>query len=186
MRDKERQCRGCEKPIDNLRGQYCRTCYKRASNIRNGVPNVGDVSECKSCKELFTQTGRTLCYGGKEKVVWCQQCIDKSVSERTSKIKPYQSSSKYARMIANAKKQGYECTVSTRYYKECLFDKPCHYCDEVVIHTGSGVDRIDSSVGYIEGNVVPCCPTCNVMKNVMSEHDMLNHMLKVLKHKGVV
>ena len=28
----------------------------------------------------------------------------------------------------------------------------------------SGLDRLDSSKGYIHGNVVPCCRNCNVFR----------------------
>jgi hypothetical protein len=33
--------------------------------------------------------------------------------------------------------------------------------------TYSGIDRIDSSIGYIEGNVVSCCSKCNTAKSDM-------------------
>jgi len=49
-----------------------------------------------------------------------------------------------------------------------FFETPCFYCGEGP-ETASkcklnGIDRMDSDVGYIEANVVPCCPTCNYMK----------------------
>ena len=31
----------------------------------------------------------------------------------------------------------------------------------------NGIDRIDNSIGYVIGNVVPCCKRCNVAKNDM-------------------
>jgi hypothetical protein len=31
----------------------------------------------------------------------------------------------------------------------------------------SGIDRIDSSIGYLEDNIVPCCRNCNTMKMAM-------------------
>ena len=53
---------------------------------------------------------------------------------------------------------------------------PCHYCSvlpervviaksfgEVVRH--GGVDRPDNSLGYSDGNMVPCCEKCNKGKN---------------------
>lgn len=35
----------------------------------------------------------------------------------------------------------------------------------------NGIDRIDSSRGYTNENVAPCCRTCNVAKNKMSVED---------------
>ena len=47
----------------------------------------------------------------------------------------------------------------------------------------NGIDRVDSNLGYEINNVVPCCKTCNLMKNVHSENDFLQHILKIYKFK---
>lgn len=55
----------------------------------------------------------------------------------------------------------------------------CEYCgaEPSQIITGSrhrgnyiynGIDRIDNKLGYIKGNVVPCCWQCNKSKADMS------------------
>lgn len=60
-----------------------------------------------------------------------------------------------------------------------LISLDCFYCgtppNRVKKMTGSnggyvynGLDRIDPSKGYIEGNVVPCCSACNLAKHKMS------------------
>lgn len=42
-----------------------------------------------------------------------------------------------------------------------FFVNPCFYCgkpsDQTKYKEGSGIDRIDNSKGYIEGNCVSCC-----------------------------
>jgi len=38
---------------------------------------------------------------------------------------------------------------------------------------GFGIDRIDNSKGYIEGNMVPCCKICNWMKSDKSSIDFI-------------
>lgn len=35
-------------------------------------------------------------------------------------------------------------------------------------YTYTGIDRVDNKVGYVRGNVVPCCRTCNIAKRKMS------------------
>jgi hypothetical protein len=47
-----------------------------------------------------------------------------------------------------------------------LLHNNCVYCGD---STPICIDRIDSSIGYIEGNVVSACYTCNMMKNTLSK-----------------
>ena len=46
----------------------------------------------------------------------------------------------------------------------------------------TGIDRIDSEVGYLIENCVSCCWMCNNMKNKHSVDDFLNHISKIYKH----
>ncbi len=50
-------------------------------------------------------------------------------------------------------------------HAKSLFQKPCYYCG-FLPDDGSlnGIDRVDSLVGYIQENVVPCCKRCNMAK----------------------
>lgn len=43
----------------------------------------------------------------------------------------------------------------------------------------NGIDRIDSSIGYIHGNVVTCCKTCNLMKGTLSKRDFIEQCKKI-------
>jgi hypothetical protein len=43
-----------------------------------------------------------------------------------------------------------------------FWQKPCFYGGEAIATIG--LDRVDSSLGYSVGNVVPCCRGCNVAK----------------------
>jgi len=65
-----------------------------------------------------------------------------------------------------------------------LIHSPCFYCGEVDSNnwinkrTGeqypyNGIDRIDNSIGYEEGNVVPCCSMCNWSKRDMPGEDFI-------------
>lgn len=55
----------------------------------------------------------------------------------------------------------------------------CFYCGK---DNAMGVDRIDSEVGYVIENCVPCCKYCNYAKNDMSTEDFLNHVKKIYEH----
>ena len=53
------------------------------------------------------------------------------------------------------------------------------------IYLYSGIDRIDSNLGYLENNVVPCCKFCNFMKLNLTTEDFLNRIAKIyLKNYG--
>lgn len=60
---------------------------------------------------------------------------------------------------------------------------PCFYCTDFFesINTGSHLDRIDSTKGYLLQNVVSCCRICNRMKsNVLTLEEMKAAMDAVL------
>lgn len=74
-----------------------------------------------------------------------------------------------------------------------LINSNCHYCGiepylirsnktKSVTKALNGVDRIDSKKGYIEGNVVACCPTCNRAKMAMSLKEFKNWINRIYNH----
>ncbi|SCC62103.1 Marine sediment metagenome DNA, contig: S01H1_S06060 [Bacillus cereus] len=71
-----------------------------------------------------------------------------------------------------------------------LVDKCCHYCGKektsyykdrstnYVIYY-NGLDRVDSSLGYRENNVVPACKGCNIAKTDMNEKDFKEYIIRL-------
>jgi hypothetical protein len=69
----------------------------------------------------------------------------------------------------------------------------CHYCganpSQVVErltrfnghYVYNGIDRVDSTKGYIEDNCVPCCKACNWMKNKMTREAFLGHIGRIYR-----
>lgn len=67
----------------------------------------------------------------------------------------------------------------------------CHYCGTPPARTAkrnsggasellvSGIDRIDNALGYVDGNVVSCCETCNLMKLDHPLSGFLEHAQKI-------
>lgn len=45
-----------------------------------------------------------------------------------------------------------------------LVSKPCNYCGEPLGNNGIRLDRLDNTLGYSPGNVVPCCYRCNMTR----------------------
>ena len=47
----------------------------------------------------------------------------------------------------------------------------------------NGVDRINSSQGYIQGNLRSCCKTCNSMKSKLSTEEFVAHASRIASHQ---
>lgn len=68
---------------------------------------------------------------------------------------------------------------------------PCSYCGAAPsrqfkqnpssngVFVCNGIDRIDSSLGYVSNNITPCCKTCNMMKGVLSSKLFLEHAKRI-------
>ena len=66
-----------------------------------------------------------------------------------------------------------------------LTKQNCYYCNSIPkgkkqakgtpsVYVFSGLDRLNSDLGYIKRNVVPCCSICNRAKNTMRLTDFKN------------
>ena len=99
-----------------------------------------------------------------------------------------------ARYKRSANKRGYEWSISDDDFFS-LATSDCSYCGskpEATNHPKkgktngafvySGVDRIDSSVGYTKSNCVSCCTSCNLAKGTMSVEKFIGWLLRIANH----
>lgn len=77
----------------------------------------------------------------------------------------------------SAKKRGLEFSLPREEFST-FWQKPCSFCGDPI--ETIGLDRIDSSKGYISGNCQPCCTTCNVMKWTQTEEEFLEHCKRII------
>mgnify|MGYP001612440758 CR=1 FL=1 len=71
----------------------------------------------------------------------------------------------------------------------------CHYCGEEPktifknhknrksFYIYNGIDRKDNEVGYIRGNVVSACKTCNYLKGTLTKGEFLDIVGKIYRYK---
>lgn len=95
--------------------------------------------------------------------------------------------------LRHARARGFTFAIARDEF-DLLTKRPCHYCGRSNVNKGrvrynyafdyNGIDRIDSSLGYIPGNVVACCGTCNTMKQRMSPAEFVAHLRLVLEHSA--
>ena len=92
--------------------------------------------------------------------------------------------------ISRAKLKGIDWSLDDDLFFQ-LTSCDCHYCgakpsnmenrnDSQYMY--SGIDRVDNSLGYTDGNVVPCCRECNVAKNDRNAEEYLSHIRKIFNH----
>lgn len=96
-----------------------------------------------------------------------------------------------------ARKRGIQFTLTIEEFKE-ITSSNCFYCgaspSQVYRHTikdrsersakhseyvNNSVDKIDPNGGYIIGNCVPACKTCNIMKWDHSEEEFRAHIVRL-------
>lgn len=90
----------------------------------------------------------------------------------------------------NARNRGLPWEISDETFDE-LVSGNCAYCGATPspIHRDTrypipfnGIDRIDSKKGYVDENVVPCCPQCNWAKSDLSVGEFRNWVRAVAEH----
>ena len=105
---------------------------------------------------------------------------------------------------SGALKRGFEWDITYKLFSE-ITSKDCVYCGSEPVKVNyfenapslqydspnadwskytiffNGIDRVDSSVGYVESNCVPCCTYCNRAKSDMSFYQFKEHIGRVYK-----
>jgi hypothetical protein len=94
----------------------------------------------------------------------------------------------------HARNRGHVFELSKDSFTE-MIKQPCHYCglppsnNKVTKNCSgflySGIDRVNSDIGYVDGNAVPCCVTCNYAKRDLSTHDFLMWVNRVYTHNAM-
>lgn len=146
--------------------------------------------ECIICKSITNQRIDEV----KRRGHYCKKCKLIQNSKNEFKFKNIEltcANVLKSRMNKRYIKRGLKCTLSSQEILE-LVKSECHYCGikNSNLHKYkqpnfeydfyyNGIDRIDSSKGYIQGNVVTCCKTCNVSKMDMGYDEFLKHIIKI-------
>ena len=72
---------------------------------------------------------------------------------------------------------------------EEFFTSECFYCGQQYEGYGfkfTGIDRLDSKLGYTEENCVPCCTMCNYIKGCLLADYFINICDHILTYHGII
>ena len=61
--------------------------------------------------------------------------------------------------------------------------QPCYYCKCISPYTFSGIDRIQSNLPYQFDNCLPCCKSCNILKNCFQWDPLLHHFYRIYDYQ---
>ena len=102
----------------------------------------------------------------------------KNKIERIERISKWGKSidGRFAQYKRDAKKRGYEFTISKEYFAGIKNSEECHYCGN---GGDMGIDRKNNEMGYVEGNIVSCCKICNRFKGRKSYEYFIEMCIKI-------
>jgi hypothetical protein len=92
---------------------------------------------------------------------------------------------KYMQIMSSAFSRNLEFDISFSDFKKIYNKKRCAYTDIPLIHGIDGnysIDRIDSSKGYIKGNLIACDVKFNQKKSNISINEIKKMYLVLLKY----
>ena len=67
-----------------------------------------------------------------------------------------------------------------------LVKTPCNYCGIIQEKGFNGIDRVDSTIGYIKDNCVSCCAMCNFMKGCLNKYIFIKRIEHILTYNKLV
>ncbi len=153
-------------------------------------------AECLECNKTFTVFGANIRNGLSKRCTacGCGHAHDKQTGQIRTKRTAQQSAHYYLflQLRKSAAKRKHEWQLSEA-QTISLITKNCSYCNiqpsllaaplkflglsqkrtESAKFLRNGIDRVDSSKGYVEDNVVTCCETCNKAKLSMTTEEFL-------------
>jgi hypothetical protein len=175
----EKKCSKCKKILptfyfskdvsrDDGYSTICKFCKNFSYKIYMNSSKAKEISTLKSKRWKFKNPDSSKIYYQNNKEKFKQ----KYLNYRNSPMGRYIS----IKIQANQRNIDFNLTKD---FVNQFWDANCHYCESKL--DIPRFDRINSNLGYMENNVVPCCQTCNYMKNHLTKVDFYNHLLKIIK-----
>lgn len=172
------------------------TVVKPIKRTKRGIQwaCICDCGNSKIAISTDLRAGKTKSCGCLHRDMAKERASGKKVS-----TKHYVTTELYNRYKSNAKYRSLTFELPKDRLEELIYGS-CYYCGSPpmrefnhytnrTLHKPfmyNGIDRIDSSEGYINDNVVTCCFRCNMMKSNLSEEEFLKHIKIILEYRSAL
>lgn len=148
---------------------------------------IKSIKTCIICKDKYREIKSSK---------MCGKCLRKWRKDNKNKTKKFSQLSRikshkseidllYKTKMNAAIRRGIEWSLTIGGYSGIVY-LACIYCGSKPSNGGqgiqkkySGIDRINSNLGYVKGNCVPCCKLCNAMKRALSLSEFYTHIRKI-------
>lgn len=162
----------------------CRECREiKILNTENFVKRPTENGWRGRCRVCYNKHARV-----RQEMSKSEKAVSKKYRDKCSATKPLEMLLRQAKN--NSKKYYRECSVNINYLLN-IWDQQegkCYYTNKPMIY-GLGfrdsvsIDRIESSKGYIEGNIALCRKQINVMKNDATIKELLDFCEDIVTQK---
>lgn len=174
----------CASKLFESKCNYCNRIV-----VYNGIDRIDSsksydknncVSCCKNCN--FMKGVKSIDeFINTIKYLLMSNCIIEYENVNPKQLFTCSKNSIYSKFISEAKNRNINTTLTKETY-DFIISMPCNYCKNIFENGSKGIDRIDSTIGYIYGNITPCCYTCNTMKNILSQEEFFKHLKRIYDH----
>ena len=140
---------------------------------------------CRTCvnnrARIWTKENRTKINAGRQKWLAKRREDPEYRAQKRAYERTYSRTyrSRFSDAKQHAKRHSRQFTIPFDSYVSLLC-LPCHYCGRKLNETSVGLDRIDSTIGYVLHNVVPCCWECSMIKGSTLAYDEARATIRFL------
>ena len=150
----------------------CKLCHR----IRNGIDRDVFYKICARINEAYpTQRKRKI---STKRVVGHPFCKGDCISKHNS----------YEELVRQSQRlkvrRHLKEPLLTKSEFEKIISKPCIFCGVYGENGAGGIDRIQSSIGYVRGNCLSSCSQCNYMKKNINLHVFIDKIRDIDEHQA--
>lgn len=171
----------------NLVKQNCNYCGIIQDKGFNGIDRIDSkvdyiLSNCVSCCEKCNMLKGCLSINTFKQIIEHILVYNKLIDGNLFSKAFHNYNSKYDNYETSANKRNLTFDIDKDIYDNVTFN-PCYLCGkENTEKHHNGLDRYDSSIGYVYDNIRPCCGTCNYMKKNLNYTEFMDKCFEIYHH----